>query len=162
VCLILFSWKAHPGYRLVLAANRDEYFRRPSAPAGFWDDMPGVLAGRDLEAGGTWLGMTLRGKFAAITNYRNPADRRSEAPTRGRLVSEYLGGGQPLRPYVAGIAVQSSRYNGFSMLAGDLDRLHFLSNRGAGPNSVEPAPVRPAMWRAASITAICMPKQMPR
>ena len=138
MCLILFAWKGHPDYRLVLAANRDEYFGRPSAPAAFWDDATGVLAGRDLEAGGTWLGLTLRGRFAAITNYRNPADRRSDAPTRGRLVRDYLAGATSPQRYLAGVAKQASRYNGFSMLAGDLEHLWFLSNRGAEATAVKP------------------------
>jgi uncharacterized protein with NRDE domain len=138
MCLIAFGWRAHRDYRLVVAANRDEYFRRPAAPAAFWDDHHFVLAGRDLEAGGTWLGITLQGRFAAITNYRNPADRRSEAPTRGRLVSEYLAGAQPPREYVAAVARKASQYNGFSMLAGDLESMWFLSNRGAEPVEVAP------------------------
>jgi uncharacterized protein with NRDE domain len=138
MCLIAFAWRAHRDYRLIVAANRDEYFRRPAAPAGFWDDHHGVLAGRDLEAGGTWLGITLRGKFAAITNYRNPADRRTDAPTRGALVSDYLAGAQPPREYLAVVAAAASRYNGFSMLAGDLASLHFLSNRGGGAVEVPP------------------------
>ena len=83
MCLIAFAWRAHPRSRLIVAANRDEYFGRPAAPAGFWDDHPNVLAGRDLEAGGTWLGVTLDGRFAALTNYRNPADRKTGAPSRG-------------------------------------------------------------------------------
>ncbi|MGB7542887.1 MAG: NRDE family protein, partial [Burkholderiales bacterium] len=67
MCLILLAWRAHPEYRLIVAANRDEYFGRPAAPAGFWDDRPGILAGRDLEAGGTWLGITVQSRFAALT-----------------------------------------------------------------------------------------------
>jgi uncharacterized protein with NRDE domain len=138
VCLIAFAWRAHRDYRLVVAANRDEWFRRPSAPAGFWDDHRGLLAGRDLEAGGTWLGITLQGKFAAITNYRNPSDRRADAPTRGRLVSDYLAGTEPPRDYMAGLARKASQYNGFSMLAGNLESLHFLSNRGGKATAVRP------------------------
>jgi uncharacterized protein with NRDE domain len=138
VCLIAFAWRAHRDYRLVVAANRDEYFRRPAAPAAFWDDHHLVLAGRDLEAGGTWLGITLQRRFAAITNYRNPADRRSDAPTRGRLVSDYLAGAQPPREYVAAVARKASQYNGFSMLAGDLESMEFLSNRGGGAVAVKP------------------------
>jgi uncharacterized protein with NRDE domain len=138
MCLIAFAWRAHRDYRLVLAANRDEYFRRPAAPAAFWDDHHFVLAGRDLEAGGTWLGITLQGKFAAITNYRNPADRRSDAPTRGRLVSDYLAGAQAPRQYVEAVAPKASQYNGFSMLAGDLDAMWFLSNRGGAAGEVKP------------------------
>jgi uncharacterized protein with NRDE domain len=138
MCLIVFAWRAHRDYRLVVAANRDEYFRRPAAPAGFWDDHRGVLAGRDLEAGGTWLGMTLPGKFAAITNYRNPVDRRTGAPTRGRLVSDYLAGAQPPREYVAAVVRKASQYNGFSMLAGDLARMCFVSNRGGKAIEIPP------------------------
>jgi uncharacterized protein with NRDE domain len=132
MCLIAFAWRAHRDYRLVVAANRDEYFRRPAAPAGFWDDHHFVLAGRDLEAGGTWLGITLQGRFAAITNYRNPADRRSDAPTRGRLVSDYLAGTQAPREYVAAVGRKAPQYNGFSMLAGDLETMCFVSNRADG------------------------------
>jgi uncharacterized protein with NRDE domain len=138
MCLIVFAWRAHRDYRLVVAANRDEYFRRPAAPAGFWDDHHGVLAGRDLEAGGTWLGITLAGKFAAITNYRNPNDRRSDAPTRGRLVSDYLAGAHAPRDYVAAVARKASQYNGFSMLAGDPAAMYFTSNRGGKALEVSP------------------------
>ena len=136
MCLIALAWRAHKRYRLVVAANRDEYFRRPAAPAGFWDDHHLVLAGRDLEAGGTWLGVTLQGRFAAITNYRNPADRRSDAPTRGRLVSDYLAGAQRPREYAAAVGRKATPYNGFSMLAGDLESLWFFSNRGGAPVEV--------------------------
>src|SRR6266700_1366731 len=90
MCLIVFAWRTHPRHRLILAANRDEYFGRPTAPATFWHDHPGVLAGRDLEAGGTWLGITPQGRFAALTNYRNPADQKTGAPSRGALVSDFL------------------------------------------------------------------------
>ena len=92
MCLIVLAWRTQAPYRLIVAANRDEYFLRPAASAGFWDDHPGVLAGRDLEAGGTWLGITLAGQFAALTNYRNPADKKTSAPSRGALVSEFLTG----------------------------------------------------------------------
>src|ERR1700741_46525 len=93
MCLIALAWRARPAYRLIVAANRDEYFGRRSAPADFWEDHTHVLAGRDLEAGGTWLGITLEGRFAALTNYRNPADRRTGVPSRGALVSDVLTGG---------------------------------------------------------------------
>jgi uncharacterized protein with NRDE domain len=139
VCLILVAWKAHRDYRLVLAANRDEYFGRRTSPASFWDDHLGVLAGRDLEAGGSWLGVTLQGKFAAVTNYRSPpTERRADAPTRGRLVSDYLTGRQAPETYVGEVAKAASRYNGFSLLAGDLDSLYFLSNRGGKLTRVAP------------------------
>ena len=88
MCLIVFAYRVHPDYSLVVAANRDEYYRRPTAPAGFWEDCPAMLAGRDLEYGGTWLGVTVHGRFAALTNYRDPAAHRPEARSRGALVRD--------------------------------------------------------------------------
>lgn len=138
MCLIAIAWRAHPACRLIVAANRDEYFRRPSAPAGFWDDHRGVLAGRDLEAGGTWLGITLGGRFAALTNYRNPAERRTGVPSRGALVSDFLTGKAGPSEYLKEVQKAAPNYNGFSLLVGDTDSLWFLSNRGGGPLRVKP------------------------
>ena len=138
MCLIAIAWRAHPAYRLIVAANRDEYFGRPSAPADFWDDHRGVLAGRDLEAGGTWLGITLEGRFAALTNYRNPADKRTGVPSRGALVSDYLKGKAGPSGYVKEVQKAAMSYNGFSLLVGDTDSLWFLSNRGGEPLRVQP------------------------
>lgn len=130
MCLILISWRDHPRYRLVVAANRDEYFRRPAAPAEFWDDHPAVLAGRDIEAGGTWLGITLGGRFAALTNYRNPADRNPAAPSRGALVSDFLTSNVGPLEYLQEVEKRAAGYNGFSLLVGNAAALYFLSNRG--------------------------------
>ena len=138
MCLIAFAWRSHPRYRLVVAANRDEYFGRPAAQAGFWDDHPNVLAGRDLEAGGTWLGITLDGRFAALTNYRNPADKKSGAPSRGLLVSDFLTGKTAPMEYLQGVEQHAVNYNGFSLLVGDPASLGFLSNRGGHPTRVAP------------------------
>jgi uncharacterized protein with NRDE domain len=138
MCLILFSWRGDPRYRLVVAANRDEYFSRPAAPAGFWDDHPTVLAGRDIEAGGTWLGITLEGRFAALTNYRNPADRNPAAPSRGTLVSDFLTSDIGPLEYLHEVEKHASRYNGFSLLAGNASALCFLSNRGGHIERVPP------------------------
>ncbi|HZT63789.1 MAG TPA: NRDE family protein [Burkholderiales bacterium] len=138
MCLIALAWRTHPSYRLVVAANRDEYFGRLSAPAGFWDDHRGVLAGRDLEAGGTWLGITLDGRFAALTNYRNPADRRTGVPSRGALVSDFLTGKNGPAEYVKDVGRAAASYNGFSLLVGDKDALWFVSNRGGAPVRVAP------------------------
>jgi uncharacterized protein with NRDE domain len=138
MCLIALAWRTHPAYRLIVAANRDEYFGRASAPAGFWDDHRGVLAGRDLEAGGTWLGITLERRFAALTNYRNPADRKAGVPSRGALVSDFLTGKSAPSEYVKAVAREAMSYNGFSLLVGDADSLWFVSNRGDGPLRVEP------------------------
>jgi uncharacterized protein with NRDE domain len=90
MCLIFLAWRRHPDYRLVVAANRDEFYARPTAPAGYWPGEPDVLAGRDLEGGGTWLGVTRAGRFAALTNYRRGDGHIPDAPTRGRLVSDFL------------------------------------------------------------------------
>ncbi len=138
MCLIVFAWRAHPRYRLVVAANRDEYFKRPSARAGFWEDYPTVLAGRDLEAGGTWLGITIQGRFAALTNYRNPADTRLSAPSRGALVSDFLTGKATPGEYAQAVEKRALDYNGFSLLVGDTASLCFFSNRGGHVMRVPP------------------------
>ncbi len=138
MCLIVFAWRTHPRHRLILAANRDEYFGRPTAPAAFWDDHPGVLAGRDLEAGGTWLGITPQGRFAALTNYRNPADQKTGAPSRGALVSDFLTGEATPGKYLEEIEKRARDYNGFSLLVGDAASLYFFSNRGGHAARVEP------------------------
>lgn len=138
MCLILFAWRAHPEHALVVAANRDEYFERPAQPAAFWDDAPELLAGRDLSAQGTWLGVTRAGRFASITNYRNPAERMATAPSRGRLVTDFLTAAHPPAAYFAGIAPQAQEYNGFSMLAGDRGSLAFFSNREGVARLIEP------------------------
>jgi uncharacterized protein with NRDE domain len=138
MCLIAFAWRAHPRYRLIVAANRDEYFGRPAAPAGFWDDHASVLAGRDLQAGGTWLGVTLDGRFAALTNYRNPADKRTDAPSRGSLVSDFLAGRTTPLEYLQGVERRGVSYNGFGLLVGDAASLYFLSNRGGHLARVAP------------------------
>jgi len=138
VCLIALAWRAHPSHRLIVAANRDEYFGRPSAPADFWDDHRGVLAGRDLEARGTWLGITLKGRFAALTNYRNPAERKTGLPSRGALVSDFLTGDAGPAEYMKRIQKAAAGYNGFSLLIGDASSLWFFSNRGDPPERVPP------------------------
>ena len=97
MCLILVAWKALPGPALVVAANRDEFHARPAAPAAFWEDRPGILAGRDLEARGTWMGVTRSGRFAAVTNYRGAREARA-AESRGARVTRFLDGNQPAAP----------------------------------------------------------------
>ena len=130
MCLILFAWKMHQNFPLVLAANRDEFYERPSAPAAFWEDAPDLLAGRDLREGGTWLGITRNGRLAAITNYRDPASLKIGAPSRGRLVSDYLRGREIPEVYLRRIAPDADRFNGFNLLVGDPDELFCFSNRG--------------------------------
>jgi uncharacterized protein with NRDE domain len=130
MCLIVFAYNAHPSYRLILAANRDEFYDRPSAPADFWEDQPQVLAGRDLKRSGTWLGITREGKFAAITNYRDPASWKNNAPSRGKLVSRYISGNQNANNYLEKISRQTDKYNGFNLILGDRSNLFTCSNRG--------------------------------
>jgi uncharacterized protein with NRDE domain len=130
MCLILFAWEMHDTYPLILAANRDEFYARPAAPAAFWADAPDLLAGRDLKAGGTWFGITRSGRLAAITNYRDPALLKQEAPSRGHLVSDYLRSRESPEEYLQRLAPRASLYNGFSLLIGNGAELIFFSNRG--------------------------------
>ena len=130
MCLILFAYKVHPSFRLIVAANRDEFYERPSMPAGFWDDAPQVLAGRDLKEGGTWLGIAREGKFASVTNYRDPAALRTSAPSRGKLVGNYLTGAKSAAAYLEKIAKPAQEYNGFNLIVGDNSDLIVYSNRG--------------------------------
>ena len=100
MCLILIAHKVHPNYPLVLAANRDEAYSRPTAPAAFWDDHPQIYGGRDLEQGGTWLGITREGRIAAVTNFRDGYAVKNGTRSRGELVSNFLRGGQQAAEYV--------------------------------------------------------------
>ena len=128
MCLILLGWRAHPDFPLVVAANRDEFHARATAPAGFWQDHPQVLSGRDLMAGGTWMGTTRDGRFAALTNYRDPAHMRPEAPSRGKLVSDFLLGQDSPENYLSQLDNGSQAYNGFNLLVGDPHSLVWYSN----------------------------------
>lgn len=138
MCLILFSYKQHPAYPLVFAANRDEFYDRPSAPASFWADRPDLLGGRDLKEGGTWLGITRRGRMAALTNYRDPVSVKWQAPSRGWLVRDFLCGSENADIFLKRLEKQSDRYNGFSVILGaDPFRLYYYSNR-SGPVELAP------------------------
>jgi len=137
VCLILFAWQAHPRYELVLAANRDEFHERPTAPAAFWPEQPEILAGRDLEAGGTWLGVTRSGRFAALTNYRESARPASGAQvSRGLLVNGWLAGVSDPLGAARRLAAAGADYGGYNLLLGHPGELAYLSNRGAAPQAV--------------------------
>jgi uncharacterized protein with NRDE domain len=144
MCLILLAWQVHPDYPLVVAANRDEFFARSSAPAGFWPESPDILAGHDLEAGGTWLGVSRSGRFAALTNYREGGKQRANAPSRGALVADFLeargdaGVDNTPEPYLARLAKRGNDYNGFNLFVSDGDRLGYYSNRGAQPRWLRP------------------------
>jgi len=136
MCLILAAVDSHPQYALVVAANRDEFYDRPTAPAAFWPDHPWILAGRDLKAGGTWLGIDRRGRFAAVTNFRQ-GTRETDAPrSRGLLVSDYLMGDTDARAQIARAERDAAQYNGFNLLAGDARALHYFSNREGRPRTL--------------------------
>jgi uncharacterized protein with NRDE domain len=138
MCLILFAHRVHPAYRLVVAANRDEWFERPTAPAGFWADASEVFAGRDLEHHGTWLGVTTTGRFSAITNFRDPGNHRPDAPSRGRLVSDFLRSSSTPVAYLERLRPRAAAYNGFSLLVGDADSLYYFSNREGEIRGLQP------------------------
>ncbi len=137
MCLIALAWQAHPDYPLIVMANRDEFYRRPTTPARFWPEAPQLLAGRDLAAGGTWLGVTRQGRFAALTNYRDPAAGSAQR-SRGLLVSGFLQGRLSAWDYALAVAGEGLHYGGFNLLLGDTRALVALSNRGMGPTRLEP------------------------
>jgi uncharacterized protein with NRDE domain len=139
MCLILVSFKSHSRYPFFFAANRDEHYDRPTDPAGFWDEAPEVLAGRDLKNGGTWMGITRRGRIAAVTHYRDPASVKDDAPSRGWLVMDYLNGQQTPAAYLEEVAARAQQYNGFNLLVGDMTQLFYFSSRGNG-NILELSP----------------------
>ncbi|MEO1651995.1 MAG: NRDE family protein [Bacteroidota bacterium] len=138
MCLIAFNWQNHPRYKLILIANRDEYFHRATAPAAYWEDDPNLLAGRDLEAGGTWMGIHRRGAFTALTNYRDPQQIKSKAPSRGHLTSEFLKGNQTPLAYLKEIEPLISDYNGFNLLVGNLEELYYCSNYAKDLQKLQP------------------------
>jgi uncharacterized protein with NRDE domain len=137
MCLIVLALHSHPRHRLVAAANRDELYARPTSPAAWWSDAPDVLAGRDLREGGTWMGVTRAGRFAAITNYRELTPPRT-APSRGALVADFLRGSMDAAGYAADVAARGAAYNGFNLLVGDGDGMFYVSNRAEGVRRLEP------------------------
>jgi uncharacterized protein with NRDE domain len=139
MCLILFAWQAHPRYRMVLAANRDEFHQRPALAADFWPDAPGLLAGRDLQAGGTWLGVTGSGRFAAVTNFREPlAPELPLERSRGELVTTFLAGDQAPLAHAEPLMATGEDYRGFNLLVGTPDSLVYVSNRAEQPVEIAP------------------------
>jgi uncharacterized protein with NRDE domain len=143
MCLIVFAWQQHPTIPLLLAANRDEFHERPAAPANFWEDYPQILAGRDLQAKGTWLGVSRGGRFAAITNIRDPGAPERNAPrSRGELPQRFLAGSQTPEDYLCEVAQKVGEYQGFNLLVGDGQSLWYLHGgaaTNAESNAAEPA-----------------------
>jgi len=137
MCLVVVAWRARPDLPLVVAANRDEWRRRPTEPAHWWENPP-ILAGRDLEAGGTWMGITREGRFAAVTNYRDPSDKRSTARSRGTLVTEFLSSHLPPLPYCEQLLAHAREYNGFNLILGDGRSLVYFGSREGEAREIAP------------------------
>ncbi len=133
MCLAVIAINARPGLPLLLAANRDEFHQRPAAAAGPWPGHPDVIAGRDLAGGGTWLGITRQGRYALLTNYRDPAYVLPDAPSRGELVLQYLTGQASPADYLAQVLAHGERYNGFNLIVGNADGAWYGGNRAAEP-----------------------------
>ncbi|WP_309122533.1 NRDE family protein [Paenibacillus sp.] len=138
MCLILFAYRMHPTYRLIVAANRDEFYGRPTAPAQYWADDPRILAGRDLLKMGTWMGVTTTGRFAALTNVRNPQEVPTGKRSRGELVADYLKSDVTPEQYIKQAARTRDDYPGYNLLAWDRDELYYYSNVGDAPQRLEP------------------------
>ena len=138
MCLIFVAWRAHPDYPLVVAANRDEFFARPAAEAGWWPDAPSVFAGRDLEAGGTWLGLDRDGRFAGLTNFRDPQRNRDGTPSRGALVADFLRGRESTAEALARLQFEGPRYNAFNLLVSDGDSLGIYESASGSARLLEP------------------------
>ena len=138
MCLIAIAWKARDDLPLIVAANRDEWRDRPAEPARWWTDHPEILAGRDLQAGGTWMGVTRGGRFAAVTNFRDPSDKRSTARSRGELVTQFLLSREKPAPFLAGLAARARDYNGFNLIVGDGTELWYFGSREGTARAIAP------------------------
>lgn len=137
MCLIVLAWRVLPSTPLLVAANRDEFHVRRAAPAAFWDDQPQILAGRDLQAMGTWMGVSRSGRFAAVTNYRG-AREPAAAESRGALVTGFLINHATPAAYLAQVASKAASYSGFNLLACDGGELWWMSNRDGAPRRLDP------------------------
>lgn len=138
MCLLVLAWRVRADCPLLLAANRDEFHDRPAAPAQFWPEAPQLLAGRDLLAGGSWLGVTRDGRFAAVTNYREARTVTPPPRSRGDLVRDYLLGEGSTADYVRSLPKHAADFAGFNLLCGDRQSLWWYSNRGGPPQRLTP------------------------
>ena len=141
MCLIVFSWQPEAEYPLIIAANRDEFYRRPTKPVHFWQDHPDIIGGRDLEAGGTWMAFNRDGRFAAVTNYREMPPPPGKL-SRGQLVSDYLQNSHSASEYLHSVSAvieeDEGTWSGFNLLAGDSSGLYYYSNRSRSIQTLEP------------------------
>lgn len=136
MCLVAIAWKTNPQYPLLISANRDEFFQRPTAPLHQWDT--GIFAGKDLQSGGTWMGFHPNGKWALVTNYRDFTKPRKPEISRGKLVSGFLETEISPEEYLDQVAHSKDKYDGFNLLVSDGDTLHYFSNYGKEPTEVKP------------------------
>lgn len=133
MCLAIIALNCLTDWPLIVIANRDEFHNRPTLPAQPWTDAKDILGGRDLNAGGTWLGMTATGRFALLTNYREPGRNDPQAPSRGQLTELFLRGEYFAQEYVQNLQKRGHAYNGFNLLLGDVTGVWYCSNRGEIP-----------------------------
>ncbi|MDR9416909.1 MAG: NRDE family protein [Gracilimonas sp.] len=140
MCLITFAYKTHPKFKLILAGNRDEFYARPTRKAKFWTEEghPELLAGKDLQGGGTWLGVHKDGRWGALTNYRDFSLKKDNPPTRGELVLDYLKSSFSAPDYLESIKPKAKQYNGFNLLLGDKNGLYHFLNQEREINTVKP------------------------
>jgi uncharacterized protein with NRDE domain len=139
MCLLVVAWQVHADYPLILAGNRDEFHDRPAAPLGWSTDWPDIAAGRDLKAGGTWLGVARDARLGVVTNFRDRAQPSpADAPSRGRLVPDYLLHDRTPAQFVEALEPTAGRYAGFNLLLADRACLYYASNRTPrSPRSLE-------------------------
>jgi uncharacterized protein with NRDE domain len=137
MCLIVFSYNTVPGYRLILAGNRDEFYGRPTRNADFWEQHPSILAGKDLIAGGTWLGANKNGRISFLTNYRKMSSHNPDAQSRGHLVKEYLTSNDSAYSFLNKLN-SANRYNGFNLFTVDQESFYHFSNINLQINSISP------------------------
>lgn len=137
MCLITFAYEKHPKYRLIVVANRDEFYNRPTAAANWWNEHPNLLAGKDLKGMGTWLGVTKNGRFSALTNYRDGFSEKPNAPSRGDLVKDFLLSQYETTEYLANIQPSAEQYNGYNLLTFDGVNLGYFSNKIEQPRILE-------------------------
>ncbi len=138
MCLLAFAWRVHPDFPLVVVGNRDEFHGRPADPAHWWRSPEGILAGRDLQAGGSWLGLNRNGRFAVVTNYREPGVPTSGRRSRGELVVDFLSSSGPVADWMDELDRRGGDYGGFNLVIGEGDQLHYLTNRGDGRRFLQP------------------------
>lgn len=149
MCLLVLAWQSHPRFRLVVAANRDEFHERPAAALGWWDDDPRIAAGRDLRSAGTWMGTSRSGRFAVVTNFRELERAPADAPSRGDLVAGFLrADASTTSNYLDVLRVHAARYAGFSLLLGGGHELWYASNRGG----MEPRPLERGVYGLSNHT----------